>query len=822
MRNIKKVSILFLGLLLLLSNFAFAFEVKDVVGEFKFNQEFIDWLNLSEEERANRIEPRPYDIPNTKYQVRNPIARIQTVGNSLVSRFSLRDIISENLIIKDQGESEGCWAFASIGSLETNLALQNYYNQAQTKTYDYSEKHMLYYCSRDFANGETNRFGFARKAEDPGNFQLSHTYFTTQAGPILESQMPFTNDFPKISLSEVQNKEPKAKIYDTKVFPSHNSTDSDIEDVKNDVKNYIKQYGGVEAAIYGAELLSDFYNNNTGALYCNDAQQYSYNHDILIIGWDDNYSRENFNESVRPQNNGAWIIKNSWGDKLYFTYDEMRETIFKNTDSSTLAQYGITQKEDITDEIVESFIEYMGYHVAGNNQGYMPIGDNGFMFVSYEDANIYRMMEGIQKATDTVDNDYIYQYDFGPAYYILPLLYSEAYIASDFEKQSNEKEYLTEVSLFAPETYECEVFVNTNGLNKTTNVLKRVTLKSGNTEVFDAGYHTIEFAEPVEITGNAFTVVIHVMGTRENSVYLAGVAPVSGQFYDVGDIVEERNFWTLPEDFRNDQDWYDTADLNELTGGKIPDCNFTIKAFTIKEDKLSGNPIVPDPDEPIVDPPLEDDSHPIPFVVSSAKANAKDAKAYYFTDTSTKEYMTMNVELNSLVRSDKNDTYEYFYYLSTSPNETGIENWVRITADQKSTSSIKFPVNTNDLSNYSEILKGKDVYVYVKEIVKKNGEEKTTISKGIELKFEDDITVYKDNVKQSGSGTQKETQGKEENKGANTQTQAQNTTNQTKADDTTAKRSLPNTGKTIYAILIILAISGIGVFIYKKYRNMNF
>lgn len=35
------------------------------------------------------------------------------------------------------------------------------------------------------------------------------------------------------------------------------------------------------------------------------------NHAVSIIGWDDNYSKDNF--STKPTNNGAWIIRNSYG-----------------------------------------------------------------------------------------------------------------------------------------------------------------------------------------------------------------------------------------------------------------------------------------------------------------------------------------------------------------------------------------------------------------------------------------------------------------------------------------------------------------------------
>ncbi len=37
------------------------------------------------------------------------------------------------------------------------------------------------------------------------------------------------------------------------------------------------------------------------------------NHAVTIVGWDDNYSKENFLNDHMPPHDGAWLVKNSWG-----------------------------------------------------------------------------------------------------------------------------------------------------------------------------------------------------------------------------------------------------------------------------------------------------------------------------------------------------------------------------------------------------------------------------------------------------------------------------------------------------------------------------
>ena len=116
-------------------------------------------------------------------------------------------------------------------------------------------------------------------------------------------------------------------------------------------------------------------------------------------------------------------------------------------------------------EIPNSFIESAGYEVSGNKM-YIPIGDNGYIYVSYEDCNIAENLYGITKATNDTDYDNIYQYNELCSAIEIAYNANSTYLCNVFDKKTSEKEYLTGVSLNAPETYNCKVYVNPSSGSK--------------------------------------------------------------------------------------------------------------------------------------------------------------------------------------------------------------------------------------------------------------------------------------------------------------------------------------------------------------------
>ena len=168
---------------------------------------------------------------------------------------------------------------------------------------------------------------------------------------------------------------------------------------------------------------------------------------------------------------------------------------------------------------------------------------------------------------------------------------------------------------------------------------------------------------------------------------------------------------------------------------------------------------------------------------------------------------------------------------------TNITGWVKVVDRQNASSKLSFTVDSRDLPNYSEVSKATTLYIYIKEVVTKGGDQSVVLSKG--LKYEQGsatIETYIDGVKKTdnaGANTQQSSGGTDNNGGTNggtsggtnnngggssnngqTQTQGQTT------DTTASPTKLPYTGSSLIVIgIFLISLVGIGLFI--RYEVLN-
>ena len=226
---------------------------------------------------------------------------------------------------RNQNPYGTCWAFASTGLAEFDLINDGL---ASKDTVDFSELQLAYFTYNFVTDPLGGTEGdVARYYNDNatysylnrgGNFEYSLRRLSQWIGVADESDVSYSQAGATISGSSIDDK--YAYGYDKAHL--ENAYEINIKQQPDQVKEMIEQNGAVGAMYYDRESAWGVYGDDSYTYY--DTNRAGSGHAIMIVGWDDNFSKDNFKDGNKPAHDGAWLVRNSWGDyRDYFwmSYD---------------------------------------------------------------------------------------------------------------------------------------------------------------------------------------------------------------------------------------------------------------------------------------------------------------------------------------------------------------------------------------------------------------------------------------------------------------------------------------------------------------------
>ncbi|MCR5000378.1 MAG: hypothetical protein K6A71_01130 [Lachnospiraceae bacterium] len=355
--------------------------------------------------------------------------------------------------VKLQSPFGSCWGFAATAAAETSLLSSG----IASGDIDLSEKHTAFFIRRPLIDPDSSQNGEGYIYPDPDQNHSSGIYsggysfyatglYSSGAGPVSEErderleyhgseekivyvdEIPVCYDedddwwiddelrFMQDYILKESHILPNPPEILKGVYESEEEKWADFDRAVRAMKEEIKAGRPIQIgyrapnAIPGEELKEDYINTATWAHYTYN-QNTNADHEVVIIGWDDNYPKDNFvhdlsgdEESPAPERDGAWLVKNSWGSG---------EEEFPNRD---LGDWGLFTGQDrgVYNEETEKW-EYEAEDDAVQT---------GYFWLSYEDLSI-DIVESLEFDKAVEGRTYTAQYDYMPQYNVSASFYDQ-------------------------------------------------------------------------------------------------------------------------------------------------------------------------------------------------------------------------------------------------------------------------------------------------------------------------------------------------------------------------------------------------------------
>ncbi len=463
--------------------------------------------------------------------------------------------------VKNQRNTSLCWAFSLASNLETSLLTR------EQKYYDLSEEQLAYFWANRVNDplGNTPNDKITRTQSDyhgTGNGRVASFFLSTWSGMTTEEKVPFQS-------SAVTW--PDSLAYDTSAYME----DAIFSQYTVDrTKQLLMEYNSVSAMIY---MLDNYYYPDTASYSC--PQSGLVNHAVTIVGWDDTYSKENFPSASGVNNDGAWIVKNSYG---------------KNW------------------------------------------GKNGYFYLSYEDKSITNLVSNTAMTTPAYPNNYFYDGAAAGTFTFPGTTINNGYYVSNIFKATagnGKDEELGEIVTAVPQDntdFQIQVYTDLKNTSDPTSGTPAYAEPVDYTQPL-AGIHTIHLNTPVKIPQGTFYSVVIRIPDGSNKFYVEKTTTSTSWFTATAGIDPDQSFFST-----SGKKWYDagnqynccfsvkahtkTLDSSTVVTPSVeptPDAKPTVNP----EVQPSVSPDSPSEVTPIITPKAVPTSTPTPAPPSSARVN---------------------------------------------------------------------------------------------------------------------------------------------------------------------------------------------------------
>lgn len=213
---------------------------------------------------------------------------------------------------RDQNPYGTCWAFSTLGLAEFDLINKGYADFS----IDLSELQLIYFTFNSVLDplggtkGDQSKFYNSSSynfLNYGGNYENAARRLAQWSGAVKENLVPYSQ-----ASSVAGNGLADEYAYAHDSYLLKNAYRINIAEDTDAVKSNIMEHGAAGVMYYHNDM-SMLWNSDKNLWTYYDTDYSGGSHAVMIVGWDDDFSRDNFPGANKPAQDGAWLIRNSWG-----------------------------------------------------------------------------------------------------------------------------------------------------------------------------------------------------------------------------------------------------------------------------------------------------------------------------------------------------------------------------------------------------------------------------------------------------------------------------------------------------------------------------